>query len=64
MVSHLKAHLEQSAILSILSFVEQLTYKLGQLAPEEAQETHTQALESDTDTQTSKKQLISKTLGI
>ncbi|XP_050687793.1 intermembrane lipid transfer protein Vps13-like isoform X2 [Eriocheir sinensis] len=62
MVSHLKAHLEQSAILSILAFVEQLTYRLNQLAPEQAEEAHPQTLESDTDTLTSKKQLLSKTL--
>lgn len=35
-VSNLKAQLEQSAILSILAFVEQLTYKLSELAPPEA----------------------------
>nr|XP_045626468.1 vacuolar protein sorting-associated protein 13C-like isoform X1 [Procambarus clarkii] len=32
-VSNMKAQLEQSAILSILAFVEQLNYKLSQLSP-------------------------------
>nr|XP_053651667.1 uncharacterized protein LOC128701769 [Cherax quadricarinatus] len=32
-ISNMKAQLEQSAILSILAFVEQLNYKLSQLAP-------------------------------
>lgn len=62
-VTNLKAHLEQSAILSILSFVEQLTFKLNQLAPEQSQALPAQAVDSDTETLTSKKQAKSKTLG-
>lgn len=63
-VSQLEAHLEQSGNLStLLALVEQLTYRLGQLAPGQAEEAHPPALESDTDTLTGKQQLISKTLG-
>ncbi|KAG7176031.1 Vacuolar protein sorting-associated protein 13C-like [Homarus americanus] len=36
-VSNMKAQLEQSAILSILAFVEQLDYKLSQLTPTPAE---------------------------
>lgn len=36
-VTDMRAHLEQSAILSILAFVEQVNVKLAQLTPEQEQ---------------------------
>ncbi|KAK8381851.1 hypothetical protein O3P69_015099 [Scylla paramamosain] len=61
-VTHLKAHLEQSAILTILTFVEQLTFKLNQLAPEQSQALLAPTTDPDVETITSKKQPKHKTL--
>lgn len=36
-ITDMRAHLEQSAILSILAFVEQVNVKLAQLTPEQEQ---------------------------
>lgn len=61
-VTHLKAHLEQSAILTILAFVEQLTFKLNQLAPEQSQALPAPTTDPEVETITSKKQTKHKPL--